>query len=208
MTTKVCGLFTRLLFVLSILFLLSVVACASPVRVALYSNGTLWERSMDVAHTQVGVVERTGRNDGPQVEAYLRSVGLSKGHPYCQAGIYWCFAEAARQLTMPMRTIPLLRTGSTQRAFDHALANGVRTRLVPQRGDLITWRSYKGYTGHVERVIEVRTGGWVKTIGFNTSAGKRGSQRDGGGVHIRYRNWITPDMRMLVRGFVGTKEIV
>lgn len=208
MKIRVCIVLCRVLFALSALFLFAVAVAAQPIRVVLVSSGQLWERSLTHAASQVGVRERTGRNDGPEVEAYLRSVGLTRGNPYCQAAQYWAFSIAARQLMLPLTAIPILRTGSTQRAFDHAVRNGVRTALRPQRGDLITWRSHKGYSGHVERVIEVRTGGWVKTIGFNTSAGKRGSQRDGGGVHIRYRNWITPDMRMLVRGFIGRKGSV
>lgn len=35
--------------------------------------------------SQIGVREATGRNDGPQVEAYLKSVGLGKGYSWCAA---------------------------------------------------------------------------------------------------------------------------
>lgn len=208
MKLRLCMVLCRILFAISAMFLFAVAVAAQPVRVMVYSNADLWERSLAVAVSQVGVRERTGRNDGPQVESYLRSVGLGKGHPYCQAAQYWAFQTAAKELQLPMTSIPILRTGSTQRAFDHAVATGKRSVLIPLVGDLITWRASSGYKGHVERIIEVRSGGWVRTIAFNTSAGKQGSQRDGGGVHIRYRNWITPDMRMLVRGFIGRKGVV
>jgi hypothetical protein len=44
--------------------------------------------------SQVGVRERTGRNDGVEVEAYLRSVGLGKGYPWCAAFTNWCLLQA------------------------------------------------------------------------------------------------------------------
>lgn len=38
-----------------------------------------------VLNNQIGVQELTGNNDGPQVKAYLNSVGLSEGYPWCAA---------------------------------------------------------------------------------------------------------------------------
>ena len=35
--------------------------------------------------SQIGVREATGRNDGKQVELYLKSVGLGKGYAWCAA---------------------------------------------------------------------------------------------------------------------------
>lgn len=46
------------------------------------------------AQSQMGVREATGNNDGPQVEAYLKSVGLKAGDPWCAAFIYWCGKQA------------------------------------------------------------------------------------------------------------------
>lgn len=44
------------------------------------------------AQMEIGVRERSGNNDGPRVEEYLASVGLSSGQPYCAAFISWAFA--------------------------------------------------------------------------------------------------------------------
>lgn len=194
----------RALAITSLLFLLTVVACSDPLlRVEVPSDAHLWERSLQIATTQVGVRELTGRNDGTQVRAYLRSVDLNEGHPYCQAGQYWTFDIAIGELGMDRTAIPLLRTGSTQRAWFDAVKRGRKTSVVPHVGDLITWVIGKTFQGHVERIVAVLDGGWVRTIGFNTSSGTRGSQRDGGGVYYRYRNWLQPDLRMYVRGFIG-----
>jgi hypothetical protein len=43
------------------------------------------------AQMELGVREKTGNNDGPRVEAYLRSVGLHAGDPYCAAFISYLF---------------------------------------------------------------------------------------------------------------------
>lgn len=43
------------------------------------------------AQNELGVREKTGNNDGPRVEAYLKSVGLHAGDPYCAAFISYLF---------------------------------------------------------------------------------------------------------------------
>ena len=43
-----------------------------------------------VAASQVGVREKTGKNDGKEVAMYLREVGLPEGYAYCAAGLTWC----------------------------------------------------------------------------------------------------------------------
>jgi hypothetical protein len=43
------------------------------------------------AQNELGVREKTGHNDGTRVEAYLKSVGLHAGDPYCAAFISYLF---------------------------------------------------------------------------------------------------------------------
>lgn len=43
--------------------------------------------------SQIGVREATGRNDGKQVEAYLKVVKASKGSSWCAAFVAWCFEQ-------------------------------------------------------------------------------------------------------------------
>jgi hypothetical protein len=48
------------------------------------------------AVSQVGVMEvPPGSNKGPQVEAYLKSVGAAAGSFWCMAFVHWCFDRAA-----------------------------------------------------------------------------------------------------------------
>jgi len=41
-------------------------------------------KALEIAETQLGIVEQKN-NSGPDVEKYLASVGLGKGHPWCMA---------------------------------------------------------------------------------------------------------------------------
>lgn len=55
-----------------------------------------------IASTQVGVKELTGKNDGVEVESYLKSVGLGKGYAWCMAFVYWVFLKACDSLKIEM----------------------------------------------------------------------------------------------------------
>ncbi len=168
----------------------------------------LWNASFDSIKTQIGVVEQTGRNDGPEIDGYLRSVGLGKGYPYCYAGQYWGFyvASSAGVCRGGKLDVPLLRVGLASAGFYNGCRKGTQTVAIPQPKDLIFWKFAKTASGHVERIDSVKRAGWVTTIGFNTSAGTTGDQRDGGGVHPRLRNYKFPLGRMQVLGFLGRKS--
>jgi len=58
---------------------------------------TLAELTIQIALSYDGVRE-VGRNAGPQVEEFQKSIGLEKGDPYCAAFVCFCIKEAAQQL--------------------------------------------------------------------------------------------------------------
>ncbi len=193
-----------------LLILLHIAASAELFPLARYvmtCRSELIQASADSAIAQVGVKERTGRNDGYMVEQYLKSVGLRKGNPYCAAGQYWCFYSACQDLSFALSEIPIKRTGSTVSMFNHAMKNGRKTFPFPKVNDLIFWKKPRVWRGHVERIIEVMKAGWIRTVGFNTSSGRKGSQDDGEGVYIRKRNYKHFIGRMAVRGFVGFTSV-
>lgn len=155
------------------------------------------EQRLEILESQLGLTERTGRNDGPHIDAYLASTGLGPGYPYCYAGIYWSGREAARITGLPN---PLPRTASTQKAFDVAMQRSLDVEPPPFKpGDVLIWRIPKKYQGHAETVV---SGNRYKvvTIGMNTSSGKAGSQRNGGGNYRRTRVLTAPLGRMYLRG--------
>lgn len=175
-------------------------------KYALPCSEVLLERSYDTLLAQVGTLEKNGKNDG-EVEKYLHSLGLRKGQAYCAAGQYYCFYNAAKEMKFSLSEIPIPRTGHANSIFNYAKKYGKRKSYQAQQHDLIVWRKKKSSSGHIERIIEVNKAGWVRTVGFNTSSGKRGSQRDGEGVFIRKRNIYHPLAKMLIRGLIGFYEV-
>lgn len=140
--------------------------------------------SYDILMKQVGTKEKTGHNDGDVVK-YLNSIGLGAGNAYCLAGQYYCFEEASKELNRPN---PLYKTGLTKRLIRFAEDHAVPVEFKPAKHDLICWRHHDpDIRGHVERIIDIITPRLVRTVGFNTSNGKIGSQREGDGVFIRVR---------------------
>lgn len=68
------------------------------------------------ALSQVGVREHpVGSNDGPEVRAYLASVGLPPRLFWCMAFVYWCFDRAARDAGIGN---PCPKTGSVMTAWN------------------------------------------------------------------------------------------
>lgn len=146
---------------------------------------TLALRALEIARTKVGVREMTGNNDGPEVEAYLKTVGLGKGHSWCMAFMVWCFQEAAKQLGIKS---PLISTGSCMDQWDDI--QGVVKIVKPQRGDvrpgdifIIDLGNRKGHTGLIGDYANAA--GEVPTVEGNTN--DNGSA-NGDGVYDRVRN--------------------
>ncbi|MFA5432605.1 MAG: CHAP domain-containing protein [Candidatus Paceibacterota bacterium] len=189
---------------LIIILLLISLSLFSQVKYELPCNKDLLEKSHELAISQIGVTELTGKNDGYEIDKYQIAAGYWRGcqYPYCAAGQYWCFSEAAKLLNFCNCMIPIYRTGSTYLMFNKAKQVGKKVSYKPQKNDLLFW--IVTTTGHVERIDSVLKSGWVKTIGFNTSSGT-GNQRDGEGVYLRKRNIYHILSRMKVRGLIGFK---
>jgi hypothetical protein len=166
--------------------------------------------AVQMAQTQVGVREATGRNDGRQVESYLASVGLRKGNPWCMALPYWSFQQVTQRP-------PIKRSGLVRAVWHDAVAQAQRSGTVyrvrsapldwTRDGDLIVWAFLTSTSGHVEWQIARHNAGWVSTVAGNTSSGLSGSQRDGDGVYIRRRNVRHPLGRMVILGSIGVRRV-
>jgi len=188
-----------------IIILLFPIALFSQKKYELNCNPNILETSRLMLLQEVGTKEKSGRNDGKQIEKYLRSVGIKRPAPYCQAGQYWCFAEACNMLEFDNDSIPIQKSGLAISSVRYAKKNGNRTKYKPAIDDLIVWKKSRNWQGHVERIIYVGQKGWVLTVGFNTSNGKRGSQREGNGVYIRKRNILSGIGSLKIYGLVGFK---
>lgn len=156
----------------------------------------LAKNSLAYAQTQERVQEATGNNDGPEVEAYLRSVGLSKGNPWCAA-----FVVASLDAVRNTEALPIARTGLANGIFADAARRGMPSQGYAL-GDLIIWKHAHSTAGHIGRIVQMRTNGFVSSLEGNTSSGT-GDPREGNGVYVRRRNLRLPLGRMALRGAVA-----
>ena len=130
------------------------------------ANTTLAQRALQIAISQLGIQEKPrGSNGGPEVTAYLKSIGLGAGYAWCMAFVYWCTKKAS--LEMGVRN-PLIKTGGVMFQY-----NNTTLRKLPNRssginpGDIfiMAFGHGTGHTGFVEKV----EGGLVHTIEGNTN---------------------------------------
>lgn len=178
---------------LSSAVLISVILC-SYTMYELPCDGELLIASERIALSQIGVRE-LGNNRG-EVAKYLASVGLGEGHPYCAAGVYWCFSEAGRELKMSNSAIPIARTAVANGVLNDAIRRGKRVEKPIARQDLLVWKSKSSWQGHIERVLDAKGKGIVKTIAFNVKL------KDGEGVGIKTRYLSHPLGKLMLRGII------
>ena len=123
-------------------------------------------------------------NRGPEVETYLRRVGLNPGFAWCCAFVYWCFDEAALAAG---RANPMVKTAGCMDHWSRAAAAGA-TRIPKSQAiadpslvqpGMIFVMDFGGGTGHTGLVEQV-DGGLITTVEGNTDASKT---REGGGVY-------------------------
>lgn len=192
--------------ILMIAFTISIVAVP---RYELPCKAKLLEASRDSAISQIGLLEKSGRNDGEHIDKYRMSVGLKKGgdSPYCAAGQYWCFYSACLDLKYLLSEIPIYKTGSVSKIYYYASRDRPKSSQKPQVNDLICWRQKDSWKGHIERILTVEKAGWVITIGFNTMSGDIGNQRNGGGNFLKKRNLYHFLGNMAIKGIIGFKAI-
>ncbi len=123
-------------------------------------------------------------NGGPEVDAYLASVGLGTGYSWCCAFTYWCFEQAARKLK---RSNPMFRTGGCLKHWQEAPGKGAKlissgsaladpSLLRPGMLFVMDHGKGLGHTGLIESVA----GGLLTTLEGNTDGS---GTREGGGVY-------------------------
>lgn len=150
-----------------------------------------------------GTTEKTGRNDGTQIKQILAAVGLPEGNPYCAALVVYCFKIATKTCNT-IKQIPISISALARGIWNGAKQNGRKAiSNKPKAGDIVVWGFSNKINGHTGRIVSVKSFWLVKTIEGNTSSGKKGSQRDGGGIYYRTRD-IDDDLAgMDVLGLIG-----
>lgn len=127
---------------------------------------TLAEAALKIALANEGVSENPkGSNSGPEVNIYLKSIGLGKGYPWCMAFVYWCVNTACKEMNMPN---PLVKTGGVLSQWNETTLRKFPSRASAVKpGDVFIMEFSKGmgHTGFVEKVA----GGMIYTIEGNTN---------------------------------------
>lgn len=167
------------------------------------ASSPLLSAVIDFAGTQVGVREAPpGSNRGPQVDKYLRSVGLDPNagsFAWCVAFLFFCFEQAAKKLE---RGNPMIKTAGVLDHWNKAGAKGVpRVTAARAAGNpalvkpgqifVIDTGGGHGHSGLVERVL----GGKLVTVEGNSN---EGGSREGIGVFRRSQRKIVS----INKGFV------
>ena len=130
--------------------------------------------ALEIAISQLGNHEQPkGSNTGPQVNEYLKSVGLKPGYAWCAAFVYWC-AKWSNPET------PLFKTGGVLNMWNKTDKKYRITK--PQAGDIFVMDFGKGlgHMGFVESVGKTT----ITTIEGNTDSN---SGREGWEVARRTR---------------------
>lgn len=153
------------------------------------------ERVMFVAESLIGTTEATGRNDGPIIEAILRSANASKGDPYCAAFNTYCYLKAGVKGAPVSAWSPdWVRNPTWTRAN-----GGESPRPADSWGIYFPSKKRVAHTGLVETWGDKKA---FRTIEANTSPDARAgsaSDRDGDGIWRKIRlksqiysvrNWI------------------
>lgn len=150
---------------------------------------------VSIALSQIGIREEGGRNRGPMVDEYIRSVGLDptkggvKGYAWCAAFVFWAVREA-HQRSMWEQSM----SGPAQLPIDKTawvwdlLKNKDRLCAIKPGCVFVMSHStdpklmpFKAHTGFV---VDVH-GDTVETVEGNTD-GSGG--REGDGVYRKHRN--------------------
>lgn len=134
--------------------------------------------ALRVAGTHVGDRE-TSRNSGPEVDAFLASVGLAPGFSWCVAFVFFCFREGAASVQQPN---PCPHTAGALHLW--ALTPDAYRHGDPEPGDVFVIDHGHGL-GHVGFVELVNADGTLVTVEGNTNGG---GSREGDGVYRRTRH--------------------
>lgn len=141
--------------------------------------------ALEIARSQIGVRETTGKNDGQQIARYFAgctrrrddgreaATGWASGWDWCAAFASWCAYEATGQASSKpphgrrIAVWELVRDAREANAWEDSSAWGTG----PRPGDLVIWRRsgdprIQGQTGHVSRCV-AWDGSKLVTIGGN-----------------------------------------
>lgn len=136
----------------------------------------------EIYSSQVGVRELTGKNDGPEVEMYLKTVGLGKGYSWCSAFVKWSLDEAE----IPNKINAWSPTAENKK---NIIYQARRFVAEPEPGDVFTiWFPRMKRIGHTGFFDGRQNEKIIVTVEGNTN---EAGSREGDGVYKKYRSLKT-----------------
>lgn len=141
---------------------------------------------LEVLHAEVGVTERTGNNDGPDVARYLSSCKIYKPASWCAALPYYGFQQAGIALKGNPRDFAWCPTWFTKKVIWTRGESTLRADMIRPGDEIGIYFIDKGRVAHMGVVYRVFAD-HVETIEGNTDA--IGS-REGQGVWIKRRSFM------------------
>ncbi len=140
-------------------------------RSAGYSSLSKREAILQVAESQLGAREATGKNDGVAVESYLHYTGNNNGDPWCASFVSWVYGKAGYE--------------TPRTAWSPGLFPVSKRVSVPQPADV-----FGIYFASLKRIahcgiVKTQRGSWIITIEGNTNTA---GSREGDGVYTKYRH--------------------
>lgn len=140
-------------------------------------------KSLQSIYTKfIGVREKTGNNDGKEVEMFLRSVGLGKGYAWCAAFVKYCMLEAGIKAAEKMNGMAL----SCENKKNMVFQKGSHLKEA-KPGDVFTLYYARlgriGHTGFYDRPVNSSV---FETVEGNTN---NQNSREGDGVYRRKRSY-------------------
>ena len=155
------------------------VISTTPTEETNLDNYNLRKRIAKIYTKEIGVRERTGRNDGKDVEKYLASVGLGPGYAWCAAFVHWCFKQAG-VFTKINAWSPTAENKTSIRYKTGKMYDG-----GPKQADVITlYYEKKGRIGHTGFFDHMTNASMVASVEGNTD---RSNSNEGDGVYLVFR---------------------
>lgn len=161
------------------------------------------------ARTYVGIREKTGRNDGPEIERWLRVVGRKKGDAYCTAFCSTMFYD----LNIPAPITgwsPSMFTGNVIYERKHA---DWRKGFVFPKGCVAGF--YYADKGRVAHTFLIESSGWEKSMTIQANTSFNGAVqsdtdlteavREGDGVA---RKWVRNSTIYIASDYIGGKLVM
>ncbi len=154
---------------------------------------TLQEQVISNSAKYLHVRELHNDNRGPEIDTWLKFLGLPTGQPYCAEFYVYNYHEAGFSLPRQGRCVTLWRVckdnGLRYKTFTAEDVSMGIEKIMPADG--IIWRHGNGpgqnWNGHAGIALAQTGRTTFRTREGNTQPGNEGNQREGGGVFDRQR---------------------